>query len=150
MYAHVKVFPACIDGRLVTLMDNCFISPSAKCWPLIFPTNSENHKSLSNYGFTKLRWFNQDAFMDSPTSHFRSHFWSWSCGCGQWTLKSHWYQLSWSCRQACAQKVGEERTAEYNTVPLRNSLSQVGQEETKKNHAFLFIERKSDGQSASG
>lgn len=47
--------------------------------------------------------------MDSPTSHFRSHFWSWSCGCGQWALKSYWHQLSWSCRQVCARRKWQNR-----------------------------------------
>lgn len=107
MYPQVKKFPSGIDRRIVTLMDNCFISPSVGLW--FFPTNSENQKSLSNYCFTKLKWFNQDAFVDSPTCHFRSHFCSWSCGCGQWTLKSHWYQLSRSCRQACAQRKWQKR-----------------------------------------
>lgn len=70
-----------------------------------------------------LKWFNQDAFMDSATSHFRPQFWSWSCGCGQQELESHWYQLSWSCRrQACAQRKQERRKlAEQSSDALRDS-----------------------------
>lgn len=97
-----------------------------KCQVLVLDFSNKFRKSQI---FVKLRfvlnlkWFNQDAFMDSATSHFRPQFWSWSCGCGQQELESHWYQLSWSCRrQACAQRKRERRKlAEQSSDALRDS-----------------------------
>lgn len=69
-----------------------------------------------------LKWFNQETFIDSATSHFRPQFWSWSCGCGQCEMEFHWYQSSWSChRQAYAQRKWERRKlAEQASVALRD------------------------------
>lgn len=47
------VFSEGTAGRLVTLLNSCFISTNAKCLSWIFLTNLENHKSLLNYVFSK-------------------------------------------------------------------------------------------------
>lgn len=88
----------------------------------VFPTNSENHKSWSNFCFTKLKWFNQDAFVDSlqATSGPIS-------GAGAVAVVSgHWSPIGINQAGAAGKLVLRESGRRENwlsSVALRNSLS---------------------------
>lgn len=124
-----------------------------KCQMLVLDFSNKFRKSqtfVKLWFVLNLKWFNQDAFVDWATSHFRPQFWSWSCGCGQRELESHWYQLSRSCRrQACAQRKCERRNWLSRALLLSEipQLPQVRQQPTKNVPSLPFIERKVDEQS---
>lgn len=63
-----------------------------KCQMLVLDFSNKFEKSqivVELCFLPKLKWFYQDSFMNSATSHFRAQFWKWSCSCGQWELASH-------------------------------------------------------------
>lgn len=118
-----------------------------KCQMLVLDFSNKFRKSqifVKLWFVLNLKWFNQDAFVDWATSHFRPQFWSWSCGCGQRELESHWYQLSRSChRQACAQRKCERRKlAEQSSVALRNSPTTSSEAATNQKYPLPPLYRK--------